>query len=359
MKYGKKKKKLPLIWILVPVVVLVIAAVILVAALSGGQESQDPTLPTDSGETASQATDGTDSTGDTAGETAPGESSPEEPTGETDATEVSDPTEDTQATDATTATGDKETEPTKPTSGEQKEDQTALKTPYCTLKYPQEWAGFLRVEISESDVYTATYYADLESGKSQELFTISFGGSMESAIGTITASGKTVPVHASSTDFQPDSSWTDQESYIVFSMQEAMNFLLDAMPIETASQPPQGDPNLPEEDGKEMVIDTPYGGLHYPSRWKDYLEVKVNDKNGYSVEFLCKVEGHDPVALFVVHYGGSKGIAVSTAKDANGKSVDVRMEVLEIDLDATWSEDDKSIVAAMQEDLNYLLSKLG
>lgn len=310
-----KNKKRSLIQILVLVAAVVLVAEILIVVLIDGQEGEDTTLPTGTGET--------------------------------------------QATDATTATGGKENQSTNLDSGDEKEDQTTLITPYCTLKYPKELAGYLRVEVSDGNPYTATYYADLESGKTQELFSISFGGSSESALGTVTTSaGETVPVHVSSADFQPDSSWSDREINIVFIMQEAMNDVLDSMAMTTVDQPSQGGPNLPEDDGEEMVIDTPYGELRYPSRWKDYLEVVVNEKSGYAVEFWCKMDGHDAVKLFTVHYGGSKGIAASTAKDSNGKTVEVRMEVQELDLNDTWSNEEKSIAAAMQEDLNYLLSNL-
>lgn len=356
MKYVKKKKS-SLIWILIPAAVLMLAVVLLVVALSGGDSVQDPTDPsgaTGTTETAPQTTDpsaATDATGDAAEETNPSDGTEAAPTEDTQ------PTGTTEQTDTTNPTSGKETEPTD-APGTEKEDQTTLKTPYCTLQYPKEWGDFLRVEVKEGNPYTLTYFADLNSGKTQELFTISFGGSQEGALGTVTAGGKAVPLHVSSVDFQPDGSWSDEEINIVYTMQEAMNDLLDAMPIETASQPPQGDPNLPKEDGEEMIIDTPYGELRYPSRWKDYLDLKVNDKNGYSVEFRCSVGGHAPVSLFVVHYGGSKGIAVATGKDSSGKSVEIRLEVLEIDLNDAWSDEDMRIVAAMQEDLNFLLSKL-
>lgn len=337
MKYLKKKKRpSPLVVVLSVIAALCLLLLLVLLMLLPGVK-QAPAAPT--GETGATDTQGT--------EAVPTTGSPEE-SGATDAadiTEASEPTEETQPTEETTP---KQTEPAK------KEDFTTLKTPYGTLKYPKEWAGLLRVTIQEGNPYTLTYFADLESGKSQKLFTISFGGGLEGAIGAVTVDGKAVPVHVSTTEFKPDNSWSEKEINIVFTMQEALNPLLESIPVKTGNTPPQDNPQLPEEDGEEMTIDTPYGQLHYPTRWKDYLEVKINDKNGYSVEFRCKVEGQEPALLFTVYFGGDKGVEVGTGKDG----VKIRLDVPDMNLPDTWDEEDKRIAAAMQEDVNVVLSNL-
>lgn len=338
MKYLKKKKKSILPWVLAGLTALLVLLLVVLALLPGDEPTlQTPTEPqVETGNVNTQQTETTPAT-DAGDETAA-----------TEVTEATQATEATEATQATEETNPKETQPAK------KEDFTTMKTPYCTLKYPKEWAGLLRVTVKEGNPYTLTYFADLDSGKSQQLFTIAFGGSEEGALGAVTVNGKAVPVHVSTSEFKPDNSWSDKDINIVYTMQEALNQLLESMPIDTLNTPPQGNPNLPQEDGEEMVIDTPYGQLRYPTRWKDYLDLKINDKNGYSVEFRCKVEGQEPVTLFTVYFGGDKGVAVGTGKDG----VEIRLEVPEMDLPNTWDEEDRRIAAAMQEDLNVLLSNL-
>ena len=359
MKYAKKKKVALLPWLGLAVAV-VILAVVLVAVLSGGDDASDPTLPSDNllpGETQQS---------ESAGETDDASA----PTDTTDSTDGNDPTEApteaptdpsaeaTEATDATSAT-EKATEPT---TGGNKEDvqDPNIKTPYCTLHYPEEWKNFLRVEISEGKTYDVAFYSDLDSGKSQKLFTIRFGGSEEDAYAMLKMSGgKSVPVQVEIVTFKPDNTWSEQEINIVFTMQEALNDVLSGMSLEIPEQPSQGnDPTLPSEDGESMAIDTPFGVLYYPSRWLDYLSLEINDTDGYSVAFFCKIQGHKDQHLFTIHFGGSKGVAVGTTTNVSGKTVEVRLEIIELDLDATWSDGDKSIVFAMQEDLNYLLTKL-
>ena len=105
-----------------------------------------------------------------------------------------------------------------------------------------------------------------------------------------------------------------------------------------------------------MLIDTPYGELHYPSRWKDYLSLDIGDT---AVVFYSQVGSHGRQHIFTVHYGSSAGIEVGSAIDNAGNAVSISLEVIPFEPDDSWSDADKKIVAAMQEDLNYLLSKLG
>jgi len=337
MKYLRKKKRPSALVVVLSVIAGLALIFLLVLLLLLPKVNQEPTEPLEeTGEVTTQQMESVPTTGGA------------EETGTTEATDATEPSEPTEPTQPQEETTPKQTEPAK------KEDFTTMKTPYGTLKYPREWAGLLRVTVKEGDSYTLTYFADLESGKSQQLFTISFGGSQEGALGTVTVNGKPVPVHVSTTDFKPDGSWSEKDINIVFTMQEALNQLLESMPIDTLNTPPQGDPDLPQEDGENMVIDTPYGQLRYPTRWKDYLDLKIVDTNGYRVEFRCKVDGQEPATLFVVHFGGDQGIPVGTGKDG----VEIRLEVLELALQDTWDEEDRRIAAAMQEDLNVLLSNL-
>lgn len=345
MKYAKKKKKQPIfLYVLLAVAVLILAVTVFAAVKFSNQDPTDPGMETEG--TGIHQTTATPTTHGSANTEIP------ETTEAAETTEATDATEATDGIEATEPSSGKETEPVK------KEDYSTIKTPYGTLKFPKEWAGFLRVTIKEGNVYTLTYFADLESGKSQELFSISFGGSMDGAVGTVTVGGKKVPVSVKTVEFKPDASWSQKEINIVYTMQEAMNQVLDSLSVEYITNTPEDQPDLPQDNGEEMVIDTPYAELRYPSRWKDYLDLKFNDKNGYSVEFRCKIEGHDPVVLFIVHFGGDQGIPVGTGKDNSGKDVEIRLEVPEQNLDNSWSDEHKRIVTAMQEDLNVLLSKL-
>ena len=236
-------------------------------------------------------------------------------------------------------------------SGDSGDGLIATETPYGTLYFPKTWEEFLRIDVQEGASYTLTYLADLGSGKTQELFAISFGGSMDSAVGTVTAGGKTVAVNLSVSEFVPGEDWTDEEVNTVYAMQEGLNQVMESLDLQ-----PVGDAVQTGDDA--MTIETPYGDLRYPAKWKDLLDLEMSDAEGYTVTFRAALEGHEPVFLFAVHYANGKGIAVGTVTDSSGSTVDVGLEIQELALDGSWSDSDRLTVAAMQEDLNFLLSEL-
>lgn len=256
-----------------------------------------------------------------------------------------------------------------------------IETPFCTLYYPGDWGTFLETEVDDGKTYSITFKAKLDSGKKQDLFTIMFGDLGE-AIGTIkTSDGKTVKVWAASETFKPGDDWTDNEAHIVFTMMDLLNEVLAKMPIEpleqeqnssqgsqsqsqnqgntsgsNASRP--GTSELPPDMAEDMALDTPYGELHYPMRWSEYFGVEIGEENGvYRVEFYCDIEGFEPKQMFTVYYGGSEGYTIKNIKN-DGKLIEVKLSMEELSFDESWSEDEKRIAYAMQEDVNYLIDGL-
>lgn len=332
MKYLKKKKHPILPWAIAALVLVVL--ILVLTLLPGGEhpEAGETTAPT--GETlASDPTDGTAPTGESVS-IEPGTESTGEPTEE--------------PTEAPT------TEPTYAP----KED-VKIQTPYGTLVYPGEWGGLLQVDKVNGDPYQVVFTAKLDSGVRQELFTIGFGGARDGALGTVKVSGKDVFVHVLSVDFKPAANWTDNDISTIYSMQEALNELLGAMNIQPLEQPQATQPEtLPPEDDEDMTIDTPKGELHYPARWNDSLRIEIRQETVCSVEFYCTLEGFEDVLLFIIHFGGEEGFDVMDFTCADGTTVALHMTICEIEPDINWTDAQKTLVFAMQEDLNYLLAAL-
>lgn len=227
-------------------------------------------------------------------------------------------------------------------------------TPYCTLYYPGEWEELLHVEQVEGDVYTVKFFCKLEGEGNIELFHILFGG--EEGFGTIKATdGKLVNVAAKSMEITPKDSWTTSQMNIVFTMQEALNEVLSGLALVEVEAT---EPTVIPEDDTPSDLDTPYGTLKYPARWDEYLVTKVNKKDDYSIKFSAKIGSHSEEHLFTVYFGGDKGMEAGTVKDSSGKEVTLRLEVAEPELDGSWTEDERIILLAMQEDMNYLLTNL-
>jgi len=230
-----------------------------------------------------------------------------------------------------------------------------IETPYCTLYFPGEWEEVLQVEQVKGDVYKVIFSCTVEDGLAVELFRFLFGG--EDGIGAVKApDGKLVNVAVKSAEIKPGDDWTTSQINMVFSMQEALNEVLARM--EFVEPEITTEPTVIPEDDTPSDLDTPYGTLQYPARWDKYLVTKVSEKNGYSIKFSAKIGDHKAEHLFTVYFGGDEGIEAATVKDSKGKEVTLRLAVAEPELDGSWSDDERLILLAMQEDMNYLLSNL-
>lgn len=236
------------------------------------------------------------------------------------------------------------TEPTQPDAV----DDFAIETPYGTLYYPGEWAPLLRTEITEENGCHVAFHADLDSGRQQELFTLTFGGT--DPIGAFTAGdGTKVGVSVTLAEFTPDNTWTDSEINVVYAMQDGLNHVLDNLALE-----PMG----AEESPADMALDTPYGELHFPVRWAEYLATEVDETDGYTVRFCARIGDHADQPLFAIHFGGNQGVFYGKTNSASGEGAEIRVTVSEISLDESWTDAETSLVYAMQEDLNYLLEHM-
>lgn len=247
-------------------------------------------------------------------------------------------------------------------------------TPYGTMLFPGDWSVFLETVVSE-DPYCVRFDCRLESGRAVELFTISFGGEMADAIGAVKdAEGTLVAVSVAEAEFAPDETFSDSDANIVYNMRSCLNYVLESLGLQEAvieqtqetkpaeTKPAETKPGisetLPAEMRDDMAIDTPYGELHYPVKWAEYLSIAVDESNGYSVAFYCALAEHEPALLFTVHFGGTQGAVVTKISDKNGGTVEVRVSFVELDLDETWIDNDVGIAYSMQEDINYLLSAI-
>ena len=252
-------------------------------------------------------------------------------------------------------------------------------TPYGTMYFPGDWAVFLATDTQEGEVYAVNFLCRLETGREVPLFTIAFGGEMKDAMAAVKgADGKLVAVAVAEETFAPDDTFSDSDVNIVYNMLACLNYVLESLDLQeavveepqqttAATQPSESKPQetkpgssetLPPEMRDDMAIDTPYGELHYPVKWAEHLSVKVDQSNGYSVAFYCSLEGHEDALLFTVHFGGTQGAVVTKISDKTGGTVEVRVSLVELDLDETWIDNDVGIAYSMQEDINYLLNAI-
>lgn len=108
---------------------------------------------------------------------------------------------------------------------------TDIKTPYCTLKFPEEWKDYLKVEHIDSDVYTVKFYADLDNRKPVLMFSIIFGGDDGEQLGAVkSTNGEIVSVNLVFESLD-NVNYSEKEMKIIREMQDGVNTLIDQIPF--------------------------------------------------------------------------------------------------------------------------------
>jgi len=223
-----------------------------------------------------------------------------------------------------------------------------IKTPYGTLDFPEGYGEYLSAQLIDNP-YGIQYVADFGDGKTQNLFAILFGGDGENSVGTANNTPVYVVVSAVSGE------WSEVQIRTIYAMQEELTALLRCILDGTPQNP---DEFLPTDDGTSLVVETPYGNLRFPNRWKDSLVLTVDDGEVYSVTFACKTENHGNHPLFTVYFGGNKGMEAGIICDEKGKATVALVDFFDFSPDNSWSYQEKSLVTSMQEDINYLIQNL-
>lgn len=242
------------------------------------------------------------------------------------------------------------TAPTQPQAGA----DVTVPTPYGELTFPGQWADYLQVERIEKPELKLEFIAQTPSGKIQKLFSIRFGEPSEPAVGQLLSpQGLPVGVYVTKYTFSPDGTWPLRESTAVSEMLQAVDQVVASLNLR-----PLGTP-LPDADGEALEIETLYVNLYFPARWQEELRTTMSNTDGYEVTFSAVINGHNPIKLFALNFGGSEsaGEVVHTLIDENDVAFYVRLRTFPLETEGLSSLD-QATVMAMQEDLNYLLSRL-
>lgn len=100
-------------------------------------------------------------------------------------------------------------------------------TKYGTLLYPLEWESNLRTEIVDKEEYKVEFYGTVENKNEQHLFDLIFNGTDGYNLGTLkTESGEDVAINIVSYDFELDDTWIEDEKFVLYSMQEDINYII-------------------------------------------------------------------------------------------------------------------------------------
>lgn len=237
-------------------------------------------------------------------------------------------------------------ETTAPTIQAQEGEDKIVETPYGKMKFPGKWVQYLTVERSEKPDLTIRFTAKLPSGKVQNLFDVRFGEAVDPAVGQVVSpEGVAIGVHVTVHPFNPDGSWAVDEIDATNEMLESLNEVLSGL-----NMVPVGTP-IPEINGEEMSIDTPYCKLYLPKRWLEEIRVSVDESKGYyEVVFNAVIGEHDPVQVFAISFGGddSAGTSIGLVKTENDVPVLIRLRTPMPDT-TEWGSVDRDTLVSLQE----------
>lgn len=107
----------------------------------------------------------------------------------------------------------------------------------------------------------------------------------------------------------------------------------------------------------DIEIATPYIGLHYPEKWLNYLKIKKNFEEESNVTFFACINGKKDVELFTLHFNEDGAMPIGVL-NLESNSVYIAFSYAEIKYDNTWTQNEKDIVNAMQEQINYIINCL-
>lgn len=107
-----------------------------------------------------------------------------------------------------------------------------ISTPFVSLLYPDKWESSLLVEQVEGETYQTLFYGALENYEPILLFTLIFGGDEGEQLGVLQdGQGQYIPVYLLMEEID-DTNYTENEMTILYEMQEAVNQLIDKLPLQ-------------------------------------------------------------------------------------------------------------------------------
>lgn len=232
----------------------------------------------------------------------------------------------TEALPGTEAVPDTETPTAEP---EPVYEPMVISTEYADLKYPGKWADRVTVKTEGNAVRF--------SSGSVSLFDILFNGTEGVVLGTIQGEDRNTVVRMINYAIPADAADYDA----CCGMQEDVNFIMEALKNDYDFVAGK---EVLKEDDSVFEIRTGVISLYYPNKWKDVVDVSVEDD---AVRFSC---GETP--LFSVLFGQSEG---SVLGSCNGTSVSITFDELD---ESGFSSEEFDRLCAMQEDVNVVIQGL-
>ena len=118
----------------------------------------------------------------------------------------------------------------------------------------------------------------------------------------------------------------------------------------------------PSEDGS-VVFDTPVGKLYYPYERAEYAKIAETTEDTAYIADLYGVVGKKEFKLFSIYINKKalESFLIGNVTDAEGHTYSASILIEELEAADSWSdttEEEKDLLYAMQEDMNYIVEQI-
>lgn len=229
--------------------------------------------------------------------------------------------------------------------------EVSVETGFGVFTYMDAWNGGLRIQEAEGRI---SGFGTVTGKPEQKLFEISIGGDGEISAGMYTdKNGQEIPVFLTVSEPAFDADWTEEEQRDIYGMQNVLNDILEQLDLTAVEQTKETEAVL-----EDVAVTTPYGTISYPGQYNGKLRIAQDSSNGYRVRGYATMPGKTEVHLFDILIGVSGDVYAGILTDPYGNNKEVYLNVSDLNLDDSWSEEERAEVSLMQSLLNDFCEQL-
>lgn len=235
-----------------------------------------------------------------------------------------------------------------------------IDTPYGQLHYPGQWKSMIRIEQKTHPELRVSFFGKVEDLPEIPLFDISFGATGENAIGILEFDGNGISVGVTAYPIEPTEMWSQKCTDTLFAMQDDMNYLIQRLELKQVEEQfiPASAYAQPQAAEGAMKIVTSFCDLEFPAKWEDYVKIETDIQENGRVSFFAVLPGREQLPIFDIVFGDTEKKAVGYVRGQDTEKIPVTVEMHTFAFETDWTEEEKSTVYRIAEDLNFLLTKL-
>ena len=117
-------------------------------------------------------------------------------------------------------------------------------------------------------------------------------------------------------------------------------------------------PTIGQEEGADVITETPYGKMVFPGKYSNYLTVEQTENPDLTISYVATLPSGKVQKLFDIRFGEALDPAVGQVVSAEGLAVGVHVTIHPYNPDGSWSVTETDAVTAMLENLNDVLAGL-